>query len=215
MKIKGRFAPLTDELGDDERFIIQSTDLDKLLYVLVIYTCHMTRHKAPKDPNFYKKRYGMRSKTGQIADSLRRLADMYPRLSWGEKSLSLLNSVTYKNEICTEEEKEQEIKEEKEQENPNALNGFEEVWKAYPTKVERSKALRSYCVLAITKGTQERILKALKSYRAHLAANPWKQSQHLAKWLETWVDWENYVEPEKEKKYASNDDRIIAQIRGK
>lgn len=108
-KIKGKFAPLTDELGNDERFIIQSTDLDKLLYVLIMYTCHMTRHKAPKDPRFYKTRYGLRAKTGQIAASLRRLADLYPNVSWGDKNLSLLNSATYKNEKMTEGEGEEEL----------------------------------------------------------------------------------------------------------
>ena len=118
-KIKGRFAPLTDELGDDERFIIQSTDLDKLLYLLIIYTCHMTRHKAPKDPKFYSKRFAMRSKLGQISASLGRLAVMYPKLSWGDKTLSLTNSASYRNQSGTEAE--QEAEKEEEQEGSDAI----------------------------------------------------------------------------------------------
>lgn len=98
---------------------------------------------------------------------------------------------------------------------PNQLEKFNELYAAYPTKVERSKALRVYCALAARKGTHDRIMKALSCYRAHLEANSWKQAKKLASWLEEVTDWENYVEPSKEKKYASDDDRRLAKILGK
>lgn len=94
-RIKGKFCPLTDELGNDERFIINSTDLDKLMYVLVMYTCHMTYHKAPSDARFYKIRYGLRAKLVQIKGSLERLRGLYKGLSWVDGKVSLLNSATY------------------------------------------------------------------------------------------------------------------------
>ena len=112
-KIKGSFAPLTQELGEDQRFIVESTDLDKLLYLLIIYTCHMTRHKAPIDPRFYKARFRLRAKSGQIVASMRRLRDLYPKLSWGDKNLSLLNSVTceiQKSPRSREEKSREEVK---------------------------------------------------------------------------------------------------------
>ena len=115
-RIKGKFCPLTDELGNDERFIIESTDLDKLMYVLVMYTCHMTYHKAPTDPRFYKIRYGLRSKTGQIAASIRRLHGLYKGLSWNDGKVSLINSATYRSEpvqkVLEEEEKKNKKKKE-------------------------------------------------------------------------------------------------------
>jgi hypothetical protein len=109
-----KFAPLLQELGDDHRFIIESTDLDKLLYVLIIFTCHMSHHSAPVDPRFYKIRYGLRSKTGQIVASMRRLQVLYPKLSWADGKLSLLNSVTYAGVGRLEEEEEIEIEKERE-----------------------------------------------------------------------------------------------------
>lgn len=112
-KIDGRFAPLLAELGEDYRFIVESTDLDKLLFILIIFTCHMTRHKAPIDATFYKTRYGLRSHRGHIVASLRRIRGLYPKISWGDKTLSLLNSPTYKipvlQEVEVEVEKEVEV----------------------------------------------------------------------------------------------------------
>ena len=115
-RIKGKFCPLTDELGNDERFIIKSTDLDKLMYILVMYTCHMTYHQAPKDPTFYKKRYGLSAHRGQIVASLLRLSCLYPNITWGDKNLSLLNSATYKSQIVHLSQKKNKNKNEKKRE---------------------------------------------------------------------------------------------------
>lgn len=98
-----------------------------------------------------------------------------------------------------DKDKETDKEKDKDKEDFDQLATFEEFWKAYPTKVERSKALRIYCVLAVRKGTHERIMKALSCYRAHLEANAdWKQAKAAFNWLESWVDWENYFEPVKE-----------------
>lgn len=205
-KIKGKFAPLTDELGDDERFIIQSTDLDKLLYVLIIYTCHMTRHQAPKDPHFYKSRYGLRAKTGQIAASIGRLQELYPNVSWGEKKLSLLNSVTYKSRIGTEVDKESEGEVKKEivtretKQEPekqfNQVEAFNEFWEKYPAagRLKQSAARINFCETVISRDLFSRILKALKIYSHHLKRNEWKKAQDCPNWLAEWEDWENHKE---------------------
>jgi hypothetical protein len=109
-KIRGKFAPLTEELGWDDRFKIQlKTALDKLMYLLIIHTCHMTRHQAPTDPRYYQLQYGLRARSGAIAASIRRLSVVYPRLKCSNGKLSLLNSITYKPEICLEEEVEEEV----------------------------------------------------------------------------------------------------------
>lgn len=137
-RIGEKFAPLTQSLGEDQRFITESTDLDKLLYLLIIYTCHMTNHQAPVDPRFYKIRFGLRSKGGQIAASLCRIRDMYPKLSWGDKKLSLLNSATYEIQNVPRIRKEVEKKEKRGERTPN----IEEVKalfreKGFPAEAEK------------------------------------------------------------------------------
>jgi hypothetical protein len=137
-KISGEFAPLLQELGEDERFITKSTDLDKLLYVLIIFTCHMTNHAAPTDPRFYKIRYGLRSKTGQIAASMRRLQVMYPMLSWADGKLSLLKSATYKIQVDTEVEREGEKNKKENKDEPPTAHPIETLIKKTSKKMEES-----------------------------------------------------------------------------
>lgn len=115
-RIKGRFAPLTEELGSDERFLIGCTDLEKLLYVLIIYTCHMTRHQAPIDPIYYQRRFILRARKHQISTAIEALCKRFPKLKCSNGKLSLLNSATYETEILpkcpieVEEEKDIEVK---------------------------------------------------------------------------------------------------------
>jgi hypothetical protein len=98
-RIKGRFAPLTEELGSDERFILGCTDLEKLLYILIVYTCHMTRHQAPVNPKFYRHRFGVRAHSHQIHTAIDSLLKRFPKLRCSDGKLSLLNSATYESEI--------------------------------------------------------------------------------------------------------------------
>ena len=98
-RIKGRFAPLTEELGSDERFLLQCTDLEKLLYLLIIYTCHMTRHQAPINPKYYRSRFGVRAHSNQIHTAINSLLNRFPKLHCQDGKLSLLNSVTYESQI--------------------------------------------------------------------------------------------------------------------
>jgi hypothetical protein len=114
-RIKGKFCPLTDELGNDERFIIQSKDLDKLMYILVMYTCHMTYHKAPTDPRFYKIRFGLRAKLVHIKGSIEALRGLYKGLSWDNGKVSLINSATYRSQP---EQKVLEVEENKNKSKP-------------------------------------------------------------------------------------------------
>ena len=216
---------MTQELGEDNRFIIESTDLDKLLYVLIIYTCHMTNHQAPINPDFYKKRYGLRSKRGQIVASLRRLRDLYPKLSWGEKNLSLLNSTTYQNGKGLEKNKN---KKEKESKSPSASSSkkskpekqtnelaksekwFAELWQEYPNRVGKKHAKRHFNATVKTEGEYARISEALRRY---------KQSKNVQEgfvkngstWFNEWEDWVDYKAPEGEKSAA---DRIRELAKG-
>jgi hypothetical protein len=170
-KISGKFAPLLEELGDDQRFILESTDLDKLLYLLIIYTCHMTRHAASKDPRFYKIRYGLRSKTGQIAASMRRLAVMYPKLSWGEKRLSLLNSATYKNKIVVEVE--EEVKEEVEVKVPET-----KTTNPAPRDLSQQICLKSIELTGQTEAVKHKVFnQLLKTFRVR----GWKDEPEYVK----------------------------------
>jgi len=187
-KIIGKFAPLTQELGEDDRFIVESTDLDKLLYVLIIYTCHMTNHQAPVDPRFYKIRFGLRSKHGQIAASLRRIRDRWPRLSWGEKSLSLLNSVTYKNQNSFRIEKNKNKKE-----SNDFQSHFEVLWKKYPKPIGKKKALKSFNASVKSQKDLDSIRIALENYLSSKRVSD-GFIQNGATWFNNWADWVEYKE---------------------
>lgn len=185
-KISGKFAPLTTELGNDERFIIKSTDLDKLLYVLIIYTCHMTNHQAPIDPKFYKIRYGLRSKSGQIAESLRRVRDMYPKLSWGDKTLSLLNSPTY--EIGKRLEVDKEVEEEIEEIKTVSANKKHSVLKPEPQKRFSPPSLEEVVSFFATMGRTDG-----ETFFYHYTSNGWKVGgkTKMVSWHAAAKSWNN------------------------
>ncbi len=90
----------------------------------------------------------------------------------------------------------------KEREAFDQLRHFDLFFKEYPKPIERSKALGAYCVLVQGEKTHERIMKSLVNYRAHLEhenkESVWKKPKNPDKWLEGWMDWENYVAPVKE-----------------
>jgi hypothetical protein len=163
MRIKGKFAPLTDELGYDPRFK-ELNDLEKLMYVLIIHTCHMTRHQAPTDPNYYRMQYGVQHRSYQIRQAIDKLLTTYRQLrandsptdcqrsandsptdcqrsandsptdcqrSAKSKTLSLINSATYKSQIRLEEETEVEIEIERRKENKTSA--FTAPLKALPS----------------------------------------------------------------------------------
>lgn len=127
-KIKGKFAPLTEELGNDERFILECSDFEKLMYMLIIYTTHMTRHAAPVDPAYYHRRYGLRTRGVRIKAAIDTLLVRFPNLKCTDGKLSLLNSATYKSQIVasksleSELESEVEVEVEKESEGDSFLN---------------------------------------------------------------------------------------------
>ncbi len=119
-KIKGLFAPLTSELGNDERFLLDLTDFQKLIFILILYTSHMTHHKAPSNPQFYRSRYHLKASYNAVRNALERVQNIYRdtvkmNLEHGKETLSFINSTTYKRQLSTEVEVEveQEVKQKK------------------------------------------------------------------------------------------------------
>lgn len=111
-RIKGKFAPIMAELVFDERFAEKLTDIEKLLYLLIIYTAHMTNHKAPNNAVYYKRMYGLRTRKSNLTTALQHILYVYPKLQCNGESLSLLNSPTYKNQFPIEVKTEIEVEEE-------------------------------------------------------------------------------------------------------
>ena len=117
-KIKGKFAPLMDELGEDPRWLMECNDTEKFLYMLILFTIYTTNGTAPEDPSYYKTRYNLGHRKDKIRAAIEQLKVKFPKLTCSNKKLSLLNSVTYKNrvddKVATEEELDVEVEEEKE-----------------------------------------------------------------------------------------------------
>lgn len=210
-KITGKFAPLTDELGYDNRFK-QLSNLEKLLYLLIIHTTHMTRHQAPTDPRYYQLQYGLRAKRGALVDAIRTLTVTYPKLRCtsrgGMKTLSLLNSPTYKSQIRLEEETEEEREQEIESDR---LSDWKKIEAAYPNKASITKAMQTFFASPNLK--PDIVLKAIEKYKTHLSANTWKKPMNLDRFLTEIDAWTNHIEPVKEETSAERDARILAKLK--
>lgn len=98
-KIRGKFAPLFDELGNDSRFLLELNDFEKLMYLLVLCTVYWNNGTAPDDPRYYHLRYALRSRSGHIKHALDTLKAVYPKLICSNKKLSLLNYKGYENRV--------------------------------------------------------------------------------------------------------------------
>jgi len=197
-RIKGKFCPLTDELGNDERFLIQSTDLDKLMYILIMYTCHMTYHQAPNDPRYYIRRYGLSHRLTAVRHSLDKVLTIYQHLVCTNKKLSLLNSPTYRSQPVQKVLEVEEEVEENKNKNKNDLDIFNEILLKYPTKLGESRARQKFFTWNVSRGMFSRMIVAVDKYKSHLSANDWKKPMNFNTWLDEWTDWENHEEIETE-----------------
>lgn len=170
-KIKGRFAPLTDELGNDERFLLECDDFEKLMYILIIFTCHMTHHQAPINPLYYRKRYGIRARYGHITNTIRTLCERFPQLKCSDGKLSLLNSATYGSGSCPKGALEVEVEEDKRKSEFDYLlkDAFKKVFDDYLTM--RVKIRRP-----ATEGAKNLVLKQLHKYDLETAIGMLEQS---------------------------------------
>ena len=188
-KISGKFAPLTQELGDDPRFISDLTDLQKLMLMLIIYTCHMTRHKAPINPNYYKKRFNIKAPNSAIVKAIERIIELYPKfrvsldsgkdavrlsldaskdavrseLERSKVFISMENSKTYKNEICLEEEVEEEV------DIDSSTNEIQVVEKPEPQKRFSAPSLEEVVSFFSTMGRSDGAV-----FFYHVTSNGWK-----------------------------------------
>lgn len=222
-KINGQFAPLTQELGDDPRFISDLTDLQKLMLMLIIYTCHMTRHKAPINPNYYKKRFNIKAPNSAIVKAIERIIELYPKFRVSLESgkdavrlsldaskdavrselerskvfISMENSKTYKIGKRLEVEEEQEEEREQEDVSSDRLSDWKKIEAAYPNKASITKAMQTFFASPNLK--PEVVLKAIEKYKTHLAANAWKKPMNLDRFLTEIDAWINHVEPDKPK----------------
>jgi len=75
---------------------------------------------------------------------------------------------------------------------------FEEIWKLYPNKIGKSKALLSFKKSVKSEQDVSDIKTALKNYKNHLEKNNWKKPQDGSTWFNNWKDWIDFEEPKKE-----------------
>lgn len=122
-KIKGKFAPMMDELAEDERWLLQCDDNQKFLYMMILFTIYTTNGTAPDDARYYIVRYNLQRRIDRVTGDLQHIKSLFPKLIAKDKKLSLLNSVTCVNRVDDkkplEEEEEEEIEKEVEGEGEN------------------------------------------------------------------------------------------------
>ena len=124
-KIRGKFAPLFEELGIDDRWLIGCNDHQKFLYILVLHSIYSLNNSAPDDPYYYKRRYVMRRRLGAITADLEHIKSQFPKLICKDKRLSLFNYKGYENTVAPigNVETEREIDKEKEVEPVDNKDG--------------------------------------------------------------------------------------------
>jgi len=81
---------------------------------------------------------------------------------------------------------------------------FTLIWKEYPNRIGKRKALQAFKETVRTEEDLGKIKAALAKYRAHLRANGWKKPQNGSTWFNNWQEWVDYEEPgpKKAKIYA-------------
>lgn len=136
----------------------------------------------------------------EMVGSETRAAESMRRLRAKEKAQKQLennngNNVTESYPELLEIEREIELDKDTEQEksSPSSTSlteSFEEVWKLYPNKKGKKKAIASY-KRAIKNGTtQEEVIDGIERYKKHLANNEWLKPAHGSTWFNNnrWED---------------------------
>lgn len=108
-KIRGKFAPLNEELAEDERWLIQCNDSQKLLFQLILLTVYTNNGTAPDDAGYYRTRYNLRARLSKVKTDLEHIKSLFPKLVCTNKKLSLTNSAIYKNRVADTAETEGEV----------------------------------------------------------------------------------------------------------
>ncbi len=75
---------------------------------------------------------------------------------------------------------------------------FDLLWKEYPIKTDKSRALKTF-LLKTKEKDFEAITQALAVYKTHLKNNDWKKPQNGSTWFNNWKDWIDYKEEKKDK----------------
>lgn len=108
-RIRGKFAPMMEELAEDPRWLMECNDLEKFLYMLILFTIYTTNGTAPDDPSYYRVRYNLVHRKHTLSTALAHIKERFPKLLCTNKKLSLLNSTIYKNRVDPIVPREEEV----------------------------------------------------------------------------------------------------------
>ena len=221
-KIRGKFAPFFEELGNDFRWLIELNDFEKFIYQLVLCTIYWNNGSAPDDARYYQRRYNLKARPHQIDHALTTIRQRFRKLIAKDKKLSLLNYKGYGNRVASPSslEVEIEIEEEREREGHEPLahfnydEKFEELWGKYPSKDGKKEAIRHFKATVKNDDDFSRCSRGLENYLKHLALpqNSFKNPKNGKTWFNNWQDWENWQEPERVENGADRDKRILENL---
>lgn len=191
-RIRGKFAPMMEELAEDPRWLMECNDLEKFLYMLILFTIYTTNGTAPDDPSYYRVRYNLVHRKHTLSTALVHIKERFPKLLCTNKKLSLLNSTIYKNRVDTSCPREEEVEEDIDTHAQDSLLGFDLFWDAFPKKVGRGAAEKSWAKIKVDDRLLEEILKSVCSAKE---TEQWKKENgkyipHPTTWLnqKRWLD---------------------------
>lgn len=100
-KIRGRFAPLFEELGNDHRWLIELNDFEKFIFQLILCAIYWGNGEAPDDARYYQRRFNLKARPYQIRRALDVILLHFHKIVAKDKKLSLLNYKGYENRVAT------------------------------------------------------------------------------------------------------------------
>jgi len=196
-KIRGKFAPLFEDLGNDPRWLLELNDFEKLIYHLVLCTIYWSNGTAPDDARYYQRRYNLRARPYQVRRALDAIKQRFRKLVAKDKKLSLLNYVGYESRVAKVSaiEVEREVEVEKEVEYPASPIPKEKKKDENPYK----KDLSGIKVGALTEPAKHKAYNHLISVFTNRGWNP----NLIMSAFKTVADRVNAAEPKSEYPYFS------------
>ena len=158
-KIRGKFAPLFTELGEDYRWLMQLNDRQKFIYILILITIYECNNVAPEDANYYRRRYNLGARTYRVRSDIEAIKHHFPKLIAKDKKLSLLNYKGYENRVADDLPKN---KKENKKEKENYSSEFLSFWSLYPRKEGKGFAYTAFKRSVLSEGVLAQIVVALE-----------------------------------------------------
>jgi len=118
------FVKLMLSLADDQRFIMQLNDSQKLDYLLLLLMAGLTHNEIPFNGSWIKARFGLSKSEQEVEQNIEKIRGVYKKLIVRNKQLKFKNFKQLHNYIYKEKENSLGVLKEFYKHSPNKVNLF-------------------------------------------------------------------------------------------